>query len=222
MEKSYLKIWTFLEGKLSPKQEEELMDWISKSDRNAVYFDEVVTDFNEIKKYPPAPRKNRSWYWAAASVFLFLLASVWLVNPFSKKDGPYNISLPDGSSVVLNEDSEFEYDSLSFDATKWIKIRGTAEVKTTVDEHLLVETQTGYLIMDGTSSVQIQELENEDIKVLVNSGSIRWLNPFVTSEELSLMGGEKLLFKNDGKTVLLNYDARPSKKYLIFDNYMNL
>jgi arginine exporter protein ArgO len=60
------------------------------------------------------------------------------------------------------------------------------------------------------------------MKVIVQTGNIRWLNPSVTTEEFSFVGGEKLHFKNDGKTVLLNNNQTTKKPLLIFENYMNL
>ncbi len=103
-----------------------------------------------------------------------------------------------------------------------MKIIGTAEIKTQKDEHLLVETQNGYLIMEGKSTLQIQSQKNKDLNVLVAEGSIRWLNPRSTGEEITMESGEKALFKNDGKTVLFNTSEKRQNTFLIFDNYMNL
>lgn len=222
MKKSYTKIWNYLEGKLSTKEEDELMDWIGHSERNNIFFDQVVQDFNRINQLSPAPKSYFKWYWAAASLLLIISVSILLFKPFGNDESIRNFQLGDGSEIAIGKNSKFEYDSLSFDKTKWVKIIGTAEIKTQKDEHLLVETQNGYLIMEGKSTLQIQSQKNKDLNVLVAEGSIRWLNPRSTGEEITMESGEKVLFKNDGKTVLFNTSEKRQNTFLIFDNYMNL
>jgi ferric-dicitrate binding protein FerR (iron transport regulator) len=222
MEKSYTQIWNYLEGKLSTKEEDALMDWIGESERNTIFFDQVVQDFNHIKTLSPAQKLSFKWYWAAASLLLILSVSILWFKPSGTEESIRNYKLADGSQIALAENSEFEYDSLSFDETKWIKIKGTAEIKTQKNEHLLVETSNGYLIMEGKSNLQIQTLKNNDINILVSEGSIRWLNPRSTGEEITMASGEKALFKNDGKTILFNNSEKRQSTFLIFDNYMNL
>ncbi|WP_296622345.1 FecR domain-containing protein [Marivirga sp.] len=222
MEKSYSKIWKYLEGKLSPQEEEELMDWIGESERNADFFNQVIQDYNEIITPSPAQNTHYKWYWAAASVILFLSISIWIFNPFISEAPLQNFTLSDGSEVTISSDSKFEYDSISFESTKWVKIQGTAEISTKAKEHLLIETQNGYLILEGNSSLQIQELKHKEMNVFVEKGNIRWLNPTVTTEELVLVSGEKLLFKKDGKTVISYNKLKAQKTFLIFENYMNL
>jgi ferric-dicitrate binding protein FerR (iron transport regulator) len=222
MEKSYSQIWKYLEGKLSAKEEVELMDWIGESERNADFFNQVIKDYNEINIPSPTQNAHYKWYWAAASIILFLALTIWIFNPFISEAPLQNFKLSDGSELTLSSDSNFEYDSTSFESTKWIKIQGTAEINTKAEEHLLIETQNGYLILEGNSSLQIQELKHNEMKVFVEKGNIRWLNPTVTTEELALVSGEKLLFKKDGKTVISYNNAKVKKAFLIFDNFMNL
>jgi ferric-dicitrate binding protein FerR (iron transport regulator) len=220
MENSYSLIWNYLEGKLSTEKEKKLMNWIGESERNEKFFNEVIHDFSEINA--PSSARKTNWYWAAACVLLFISLSIWLLKPFNLDSPIQNILLSDGSEVILGTDSKFEYDSLSFESTKWIKLNGTAEISTVAGEHLLIETQNGYLMLEGNSSLQIQTLGRKEMKVIVQTGNIRWLNPSVTTEEFSFVGGEKLHFKNDGKTVLLNNNQTTKKPLLIFENYMNL
>lgn len=222
MEKSYTQIWKYLEGKLSTKEEDELMDWIGESERNTVFFDQVVHDFNHINQLSSAPNPYFKWYWAAASLLIIISVSILLFKPFNNEKSIRKFQLVDGSEIAVSSDSKFEYDSLSFDKTKWVKIIGTAEIKTQKEEHLLVETQNGYLIMEGKSTLQIQSQENKDLRVLVVAGNIRWLNPWSTGEEITMESGEKALFKNDGKTVLFNTSEKRQNTFLIFNNYMNL
>lgn len=222
MKNTYSHIWNYLEGKLSQEEEAILMDWIGESERNSDFFNQVILDFNELNTPSPAQNSNYKWYWAAASILLLSSLFIWYFNPFYSKAQLQNYILADGSKVILSVDSEFEYDSLSFESTKWIKIKGTAEISTKAEEHLLIETQNGYLMLAGNSSLQIQELSDNEMKIFVEKGNIRWLNPSVTTEELAFVGGEKLLFKNDGKTILLNHSQKPQNTFLIFENYMNL
>jgi|GEM_PF-5967232 hypothetical protein len=222
MEKSYSQIWKYLEGKLSAKEEVELMDWIGESERNTEFFNQVIQDYSEINTPSPTQSAYYKWYWAAASIILFLAISIWIFNPFISEAPLQNFKLSDGSEVTLSSDSNFEYDSISFESTKWIKISGTAEISTKAEEHLLIETQNGYLILEGNSALQIQEFKHNEMKVFVEKGNIRWLNPTVTTEELALVSGEKLLFKKDGKTVISYNNAKVKMTFLIFDNYLNL
>ncbi|WP_340152829.1 hypothetical protein [uncultured Marivirga sp.] len=222
MNNTYKQIWNYLEGKLSTKEEDELMDWIAESERNTVFFDQTVQDFNQFNQLSPAQKPNLKWYWAAASLLVVISVSIILFKSVPTKYALRDISLVDGSELVLAKNTQFEFDSLSFSKTKWIKINGTAQIRTPQETHLLVELQSGYLIMEGKSSLQIQTLKNNDIKVLVSRGKIRWLNPSSSGEEISMMSGEKVVFKNDGKTILLNSSEKRQNSLLIFDNYMNL
>ncbi|ADR22379.1 hypothetical protein MATR_37750 [Marivirga tractuosa] len=222
MKNSYSKIWGYLEGKLSTKEEEELMNWIGESERNSVFFNQVVEDFNEISLPSSSPKRNTKWYWAAASLLLLFSLAFWVLDSIDSNSPAQSFVLSDGSQVNLTKNSYFEFDSLSFASTKWIKINGTAEVSTEPDEHLLIETPNGYLMLEGNSSLQIQTIEKKEMKVFVNKGNIRWLNPSVTPEEVSFAGGEKLHFTKDGKTVLLNNKHTTKRPLFIFENYMNL
>jgi ferric-dicitrate binding protein FerR (iron transport regulator) len=195
---------------------------MGKSERNAMFFDQVIHDFNEINNSSSSRSRHHKWYWAAASILIIFSFSLWFVKPFESETLLQNFTLPDGSEVTLSAQSTFEYDSISFESTKWIKIQGTAEIMTKAEEHLLIETPSGYLLLDENSSLQIQELKDNEMRVFVEKGNIRWLNPAATSEELAFVGGERMHFKNDGKTVLLNHDPKSQKSFLIFDNYMNL
>lgn len=221
MKKSYSQIWKYLEGKLLPEEEEELMNWMGESERNTAFFNQVIDDFDQINSLPPSQSSHYKWYWAAASLLLFFTFSIWFFDPFISDSSVKDFQLPDGSKVTIGPKSNFEYDSISFASTKWIKIRGTGEISTQVDEHLLVETQNGYLMLEGNSSLQIQSSQKGEMEVFVEKGNIRWLNPSVTTEELAFAGGEKLVFKNDGKTVLYSSSPGVQKPYLILDNYMN-
>ncbi|MGM0580016.1 MAG: FecR domain-containing protein [Bacteroidota bacterium] len=220
MEKSYSTIWNYLEGKLSTEEEEELMDWIGESERNTAFFNQVIHDFNEVNT--PSSARYTNWYWAAASIVLIISLSIWVFHSYNSETPAQNFVLSDGSEVTISKNSNFEYDSLSFESTKWIKINGTAEISTAADEHLLIETQNGYLMLEGNSSLQIQTMRQKEMEVFVEKGNIRWLNPSVTTEEFSFAGGEKLLFKNDGKTILMNNHQKSKRNVLIFENYMTL
>jgi len=220
MKNTYSQIWNYLEGKLSTEQEEELMEWMGESERNTEFFNQVIHDFNEINV--PFYSSNRNWYLAAASVSLIISLSIWAFYSYNSETPTQDFMLSDGSEVTISKNTKFVYDSLSFESTKWIKIQGTAEISTKMEEHLLIETQNGFLMLEGNSSIQMKELPNNEMKVFVEKGNIRWLNPSVTSEELAITSGEKMLFKNDGKTVLFNHARRTHKPFLIFENYMNL
>jgi len=222
MKKSYSKIWNYLEGKLSTKEEDELINWIGQSERNAVFFDQVVQDFNRITQLSPTQKSSAKWYWAAACLIGLVSVSLVLVNLFQGENTIRNFTLADGSEITLGSNTAFEYDSLSYNETKWIKIQGTAEITTKTGEHLLVETQNGYLILESESSLQIRTLKNKDINLLVLRGSIKWLNPIARGEEFTMASGENALLKNDGKTILLQTSKQRQNTFMIFDNYMNL
>jgi ferric-dicitrate binding protein FerR (iron transport regulator) len=222
MDKSYLKIWAFLEGNLPAQEEEELMDWIDDSARNTVFFEQVVNDFSLVNKPSPAISRNYKWYWAAASILLFLTLAIWVSMQFESDASLQKFSLLDGSQIILSGNSKFEYDTLSFQSTKWIKIQGTAEIRTRDEEHLLVETQNGYLMVARNSTVQMQDLKSNNMRVHVDKGSIRWLKAGLAAEEIALMSGQNMLLKNDGKTILLGSRPESKKEFTLFNNYMNL
>ncbi len=130
------------------------------------------------------------WNWAAAAILLALIGLFGVFQYFSgqditviSKDMLVQQTLPDGSSVALNANSELEY-AKDFDGDlREVKLKGEAffEVQPNAEKPFVIDARAGYIRVLGTS-FNVEAKEGSDIKVHVVTGKVQLSLPGVIAD----------------------------------------
>ena len=134
-------------------------------------------------------------YGAAAAVVLLLMFTM-LTSPYDTTVSTSyaqtkTITLPDGSSVALNADSELEYDSDSWDKNRLLTLKGEGFFKVEKGSSFKVKTALGDVTVLGTSfNVFARE---EDLFVQCETGKVSVKN---RNEETILVANESVEIHN--------------------------
>ncbi|MDX1941035.1 MAG: FecR domain-containing protein [Saprospiraceae bacterium] len=148
---------------------------------------------------------HRRWLSAAAGILLLVVASVWVLQSGSKQmivqtslGEQQKITLPDGSSVVLNENSKLIYPQ-HFDKsnTRSIQLNGEAffEVKPNADKPFIISTNLTEVTVLGTS-FNVRAYEGETTtEVEVATGQVAF-GVKNTDASITLKPGQTGIFDN--------------------------
>lgn len=149
--------------------------WAKLSDRIDEYEESTV-------KEPVVRTLNRpKWNWSAAAVILALVGLFGVFQYFTGKDVKVTTdkllveqTLPDGSSVALNANSELEY-AKDFDGDlRQVKLKGEAffEVQPNAEKPFVIDVGLGQVMVLGTS-FNVEAKEGNDIRVHVVTGKVQ-------------------------------------------------
>ncbi len=141
-----------------------------------------IDDEEQAEVKEPLVRTLRpKWNWAAAAVLLALVGLFGVFQYFSgqditviSKDMLVQQTLPDGSSVALNANSELEY-AKDFDGDlREVKLKGEAffEVQPNAEKPFVIDAGAGYIKVLGTS-FNVEAKNGSDIKVHVVTGKVQ-------------------------------------------------
>ncbi len=142
-----------------------------------------IDEFEETAVKAPVVRTlNRpKWNWAAASVLLALVGLFGVFQYITGKEVKVSSdklvveqTLPDGSSVALNGNSELEY-AKNFDGDlRKVKLKGEAffEVQPNAEKPFVIDGGLGEVKVLGTS-FNVEAKEGSDIRVHVVTGRVQ-------------------------------------------------
>ena len=163
-------------------------------------WSEISTRINSEQGSTHKTKPSRShairmlMYGATAAIVLFLLYinignnfDTSISVPFASVDF---VTLPDGSKVVINADSELEYDVASWDQKRIVSLKGEAFFSVEKGSKFTVKTNSGTVQVLGTSFNVYDR--NKQLKVQCESGKVA-----VRSK-----GNETILVKNQAVSVI--------------------
>ncbi|WP_256006777.1 FecR family protein [Pedobacter deserti] len=177
---------------LSDLRDLMIADWDSPAvevTMDAAKADEVFTAITTSQK--PAPFKvSLVWMCSAAAIFLFFLAAVYLINS-TKLFAPQRtiggldasavttlqhrkVSLPDGSTVILNDNSILEYPKVFSGKSREVVLRGEGyfDIKHDPMRPFVVQSEGLTTIVLGTA-FNIRALKGTPIVVTVTRGKVK-------------------------------------------------
>ena len=178
-------------------------------------------------------KSSRSWLRLAAALLL-IAASGFVINyfvfrntdvKFQIADTTQSISLPDGSTVVLNKYSELSYASSFGETDRIVTLKGEAffEVERDTQKPFVIHVNNAEVEVLGTSfNVQSYE-EREEIEVVVQTGLVKFSVPGV-NKEIKLEAGQKGIYskaaKDLGSTINtdINFLAWNTRKLVFTEN----
>jgi len=151
-------------------------------------------------KKPATKQRTISWWkYAAAASILFIIGYFVFSNNDSLQT--YNaavasqetISLPDGSTVILNADSEISFKQKGFLAERTLNLSGEAFFSVKKGSNFTVETQNGAVRVLGTSFNVNSRKNKIDIKCYTGKVGLSF-NEFKEMEVLN--PGDRVLAQN--------------------------
>lgn len=149
------------DNQLSPQMQEVWEQLKGETTSYDVDWDNMYNTIRATREIQPMrkSRVRRYWYAIAASILLILAAAAWfmqqnrketgIVNRFAEGDSPkpqhsmrQTIHLPDGSTVVLNENSRLNYPPSFSGANREVFLSGEAffDIKPDASKPFLVHT----------------------------------------------------------------------------------
>lgn len=164
-----------------------------------------------------APRNNRRWLYYATAIASMFLIGFFAINNLSKNadvmtfasaDISQNVSLPDGSKIILAANSTLSYNKNTFNSSRVIDLKGTAlfEVAKTGNS-FVVETPNYKVEVLGTTFTVDATKENQEVKVL--EGKVRVKTS--ASKELIITDRQGATIKNDEIQKIDNIDFSDDK-----------
>ncbi len=161
----------------------------------------------EKKETPIRPliseRSSRLWLQIAA-VLLLVVASGFVINffifrntytQFQTAGNTQSVSLPDGSTVILNKHSEISYTSSFGKTDRQVTLKGEAffEIKRDTQKPFVVSINNTEVEVLGTSfNVQGYD-DRQEIEVIVQTGLVKFSVPEV-KHEVKLAAGQKGIY----------------------------
>ena len=143
---------------------------------------------------------SQPWLRIAAAI-LVLIASGFVINyfvfresekQFQTADNTLPITLPDGSTIILNQHSELSYPSSFGETDRKVVLKGEGffEVERNPQKPFVIEVNGTQVEVLGTS-FNVQGYDNrEEIEVTVQTGIVKFSVP-ETKKEVKLLAGEK-------------------------------
>lgn len=194
----------FLLGEASLLEQQQVQAWLGESEQNQNYLDQLEAIWVETGKLNPKPvdvdvdkawnrveaqldgrsiTMRRALIGIAASIAILLglfgtyrllfrtTAPLLLANTTQLT---LNDSLPDGSQIVLAQNSTIEYSYNRKNRTRYAKLNGDAyfNVHRDTTQQFIVDVEIGEIQVLGTS-FDIKTQQNKDILVDVLSGTVR-------------------------------------------------
>lgn len=153
---------------------------------------------------------NRHRFWRlgiAASILIVLAASLWLFfsqpqsESIATQDKIEQITLPDGSAVVLNQFATLDYQIHESASQRLIKLDGDAFFEVADDETkpFIIASEFVEVEVVGTSFYVDARKEQPLVQVIVESGTVIVRSP---SRQDTLNAGEQITFVKSEQQVL--------------------
>jgi len=121
---------------------------------NSEVLDSIL---NKIKKTTPTKTKRLNWFAGAAAAVIVLLLSIYSLNSYlstktvkTKYAEQTSVSLPDGSSVVLNAGSKVSWSDKKFDTERLVTLQGEAYFNVKKGNKFTIKTKNGLVEVLGT------------------------------------------------------------------------
>jgi ferric-dicitrate binding protein FerR (iron transport regulator) len=173
-------------------QEMDQLQLLGRRDEEADYIS-LKSRIKADRRQPPAPVKRLSyWRWAAAAAVVVIALASWLlllpqpITYLTQAGERQEITLPDGSKVVLNAASELQVFAKKWSETRDVVLAGEAFFQVTPGIPFTVSTATGKVEVLGTSFNVYAR--NGILESLCTSGSIRTSSKNGTISQISTAG----------------------------------
>ncbi len=248
----------YLSGETSAAEEARVQKWISESESNKKYFDQLKVIFERAASVKQMPefdtdiawsslkqklnkretkvfsinRRSNSVYWKVAASILLILAFGYftykILEPattsvqFQAKKNVETDTLPDGSEVSLNKQTQLVYTFDKKEKKHRVKLKGEAffKIQHQEEKDFVVDVE-GILIKDIGTSFNVKAYpESNSIEVDVQQGEVRFYTESVVG--IVLHAGEKGIYDKTTKTfstdrIEPNVTAYKTK-YFVFSN----
>ncbi|MEL6922890.1 MAG: FecR domain-containing protein [Bacteroidota bacterium] len=176
-----------------------------------------------IRELRPKRRNRRSWLgWAAAAVLLLAAGSTWWFSQPAElewmvlatgADEQQEVQLVDGSTVVLNANSQLEYPK-DFSATqRLVRLTGEAffDIEHNPEAPFVIESEQSEVTVLGTSFNVRAYAEEDFTEVAVRTGKVR-LRARANNQRIQLTANQTGTLNN--KTNALNKVNTPNSNAL--------
>lgn len=157
----------------------------------------------------PGSRTIRPWLRVAAALVLMVAAGIMInyfvsgtTQYFRTTDKTMALSLPDGSQVLLNRNSEFSYSSHFGSKTRTVNLKGEAffEVVRNPDRPFVIKVHDAEVEVLGTTfDVQAYD-DSKAVEVTVETGIVKLSAPDL-KKEVSLHAGDKGIFSKASREI---------------------
>ena len=112
---------------------------------------EEITSVDKVSRFDFSPIKKYAFYYAAAAIVVIaLLPLLFSKNVVSLRGEHISCTLPDGSVVNLNAESELTYNSLIWFVSRGVKMKGEAYFEVEKGAKFTVKTKNGDVRVLGT------------------------------------------------------------------------
>lgn len=181
------------------------------------------------------PERNSFLLWArVAAAVLLLLASGFIINyfvsnnndtQFQTADNTLEISLPDGSRIALNRNSELSYAADFGKTSRTVTLTGEAffEVERDPQKPFIIHINKATIEVLGTSfNVQGYNNRNE-LEVVVETGTVKF-SVSEANKNVLLKAGDRGVFEKQSKELVsttntdLNYLSWKTRKIVFMEN----
>lgn len=226
-------IGKYLAGEATDQEKQQVEDWCEVSANNQKHFNQLKTIFEKAAlvvdnshydadlawaklKAKIQPKQNKSTTWSylriAASVALVAISGFWAYQQFFGDTSRLTLassnvvvkdSLPDGTKVVLNKQTEM---SVAYDAQKKrgrIKLKGEAsfEIKHDQEKEFIVEVEE-LLIRDIGTVFNVEAYpESNTVEVSVQEGEVHFYTQ--QKEGIFIKAGNKGVYDKISKSFTL-------------------
>lgn len=235
----------FLSGETNEAEMMSVLDWIGHSSENQQAFEKfekvwALTGSDSSydadvawgkvdNKITPKTRNLFSVYAAVAAIILLVLMfGVLLTYHGDQITHEYSVAtltvpvedvLPDGTEVIVAENSQLDYHYNKRTNTRTTELEGEAffNVKRDTTQKFIVNTSLGGVEVLGTS-FNVDVLENNDVKVDVRSGVVKLFLPQESHDTIFLIitKGESGLISASSSTI--EKLIQPSSSFFLIDS----
>ncbi|GCC51235.1 DUF4974 domain-containing protein [Chryseotalea sanaruensis] len=226
-------IGKYIAGEATAQEKQQVEEWCTQSADNQKYFEQLQTIFKNAtliadnthydadfawkkvkQKIQPNQNKQTPWPYLriAASVALIAISGFWAYQQFFSNTSRMTLassavvvkdSLPDGTKVVLNKQTEM---SIAYDAKKKkgrIKLKGEAsfEIKHDAEKEFIVEVEE-LLIRDIGTVFNVEAYpESNLVEVSVQEGEVHFYTQ--QKEGIFIKAGSKGVYDKISKSFTL-------------------
>lgn len=197
------------------------------------YFQTQVSSSSGMPVVPlQSGRMSRVQWLRMAAAFLLLIAATFVIRYFVSRPGEIRlqtasetreVSLPDGSRVILNHHSELAYGNDFGETDRTIALRGEAFFDVVHNEKKPFRVQVRHAVVEDVgTSFNILGYEGQDMEVVVQSGAVRFSLPNLNAE-VSLSAGQKGIYNVKSKNLTqetnedVNFLAWSTRKIVFTD-----
>lgn len=202
----YQEIWNYLSNKLTEEEEASLLDWVSTSERNSIFFNEVVADFNSSQAQLNSKIENRPaldkakkyslWKYSAAAGFLLLLTTSIFRMVVNKNQSKLSETILSNGIVITTVDTvKTDYDLENYMNNGIITLAGKTWIESPKGEltTLTIETSAGYYLLEN-AEVYIENYPSGNSTIQLFKGKARLIPRNKGGHEIDIRVGQKISF----------------------------